>query len=324
MFVKRFARGSSWAVLLWALVSVPGASLAAGKQQSPKEAKVSVYISIINSQSQYVFKSYSSYTKQVADVNKGPTCNEIDPARLSPGSMSSSALDDYKSWKKALAKAPKLESDAAALDMVDALEQLYGPENEASEYYYQRKYKADACKRGIELHPLLMAGWTKYMKAEDTLRVFLDKYTDERDTAELVKTEKQYGKGLHYHQSKLMLQAKALVHLTDKPLDLATLKEQMALFEPLVTSAKELVAKEKKGKNAEGIYHGGYEQFVSAASQYGDTVKRLVNVLEEERADPKSAAKQPQRLQDSVKSSISAFNRLVDQSNKVMYTKAMK
>jgi len=321
------ARPSRWsqAILALSLCLAPVPAAAAANKPTPKEAKVGVYIAMINAESNHVFSNYAKYTKQVADLKKGPTCNESGVQHFVSG-MGPSAPERYAGYKKALAKAPKLEVDPAAQEMLAAIEQLYKPENEASEYYFKRKFKDDACKRGGELHRELMTGWTKYMKAEEAVRAFLDKYTDERDQTELGKTEKQYGKNLRYHHSKLMIDAKALVRLTDQSeLDVATLRTRLADFDATLTSARTVVEKEKQAKkNADALYQGGYEQFVSRANQFKDSVKELLRVLDEEAKDPKASTTMAQRRPNSVKALINGYNSLVEQSNKVLYSKTMK
>jgi hypothetical protein len=297
---------------------------AAGKAPTPKEAKVNTIIAMINSESNFVYKNYSGYTK-VINAKTGPTCKELDLQRMI-GGMGDSAPDRYKGYRKAFAKAPKLEVDAQVLDMLSAVEALYKPGNEASEYYFKREFTKDNCKRGIELHKDLIANWTKFIEAERVVRAFLDKYTDERDVEELAKTQKKYGKGLHYYHNKLMMDAKSLVRLTDaSPFDAAKMKTQLEAYDVAVGEAQALVKKEKEAKkNAEAIYQGGYQSFVDRASRYKDSIKELLRVVDEEAKDPKAAKTMPDRRKRSFENLITSYNGLVDQSNGVMYSKTMK
>lgn len=310
-----------------ALVSVPvfsGATAnAAGNKPSPSEAKVSTYIEIINSESEHVFSNYDRYTKRLKDVEKGPTCTELGPQSWVSG-MGPSAPERYAAWRKALGKKPKLEMDETVTSMLDAVEALYKPENEASEYYFQSKFKQDSCKRGQELHKDLMAGWTKYMRAEQALRVYLDKFTDERDQKELVDTQKKYGKAFHYYHRKLMIDAKALIRVADvKNPDLNAVREKLAAFEATLNEAKALDEKERKGKLGDALYQGGFEQMLTHAGWFKDATAELLRVADNEAKDPKAATRSNARP-NAMKNLVSSYNGLVDQSNKVMYSKAMK
>jgi len=312
------------AVLFASLASTAVEAHAAGKGPTAKEAKINAIIAMINSESNHVYKNYSTYKKIVVDP-RGPTCKELDLQRLVSG-MGDSAPERYAGYRKSFKKAPKLEIDEQALAMVAASEELYEPENEASSYYFKREYTKDDCKRGVELHSQLMGGWTKFIEAERNVRAFIDKYTDERDTAELAKTQKKYGKGLHFYHSKLMMDAKALVRLTDaSPLDAAKMKTQLDAYDVVVGEAQALVKKEKEAKkNADAIYQGGYQQFVDRASRYKDSIKELLRVLDEEAKDPKAAKTMPDRRKRSYENLVNSYNGLVDQSNRVMYSKTMK
>ncbi|MFZ5892581.1 MAG: DUF3829 domain-containing protein [Myxococcota bacterium] len=318
-------------VSAWMLVSALGLSgltwsgeaSAAGNKPTPKEERVSLYIQIINSESEHVFSNYDRYTKRLKDPQKGPTCTETGPQSWI-SSMGPSAPDRYKGWRKALSKKPKVEMDETAGEMLDALEALYEPGNEASEYFFKSKFKQDSCKRAGELHGVLMSGWTKYMRAEQAMRVFLDKYTDERDQKELVDTQKKYGKAFHYYHRKLMVDAKALIRVADRQdPDLAAVREKLAVFEPTLNEAKALDEKERKGKLRDALYQGGYEQMLTHAGWFRDATNEVIRVVENEAKDPKAASRTNARP-TAMKNLINSYNGLVEQSNKVMYSKAMK
>ncbi len=125
---------------------------------SAKDTKVNAYVDLINAWSNHVFEHRDDYAKWVADMKTGPTCKERNISSM--GGIGDSAKDDFKAYRKAIAKAPKLEADEAAVEMVSALEELFKVQNEAAEYY-RGKYRQDGCKRGKELHPLLVTAWNK-------------------------------------------------------------------------------------------------------------------------------------------------------------------
>lgn len=306
------------------LLVVTSASQAATPAQTPKQAKVSAYIEIINQESNHLLANYDGYTKRVKDLQAGPTCKETGGSQSWLSSMGPSAPERVAKYKKLLAKAPKLEADAAALEMVDALDGLYKPVAEASDYYFLSKFKKDDCKRGLELHPLLMAGWTKYIKAEQVVRAFLDKYTDERDAAELKDLQKKYGKALRYYHRKLMVDAKALIRVSDAaPPDPGLIRPVLATFTTTFDEATAVVNKEKKGKNANALYQGGYEQMLKNGGWFKDAVNEVLRVVDNEAKDPKAAARTSNRA-TAMKNLLTGYNGLVEQSNQTMYSKTMK
>ncbi len=313
------------ALLAWlcAVALLSGAASAQADKPSPKDLKISAFVEIINAESNHLYDNYERYTKRLVDVQKGPTCTEVGPQSWL-SSMGPSAPERIAGYRKALKKQPKLEIDPAVTEMLDALDALYKPVDEASEYFFLSKFNKDKCQRGRELHPLLMNGWTHYIAAEQKLRAFLDKYTDERDVKEIADAQKKFGKGLHFYHRKIMTEAKALIRSADsKQPDLGAVRGRLSTFEPTLSEAKAVVDKERKGKNADALYQGGYEQMLNYGEQFRDATKELVRVVESEAKDPKAAARSNSR-EISMKNLVISYNGLVEQSNKVMYSKSMK
>jgi hypothetical protein len=306
-----------------AVVFAASGARAAAPKQTPKEAKVGVYIEMINVESNHLLQNYEGYVKRIKDLQKGPTCKEFGPQSWL-SSMGPSAPERVATYRKGIAKQPKLEVDAAALDMADALAALYKPVEEASEYYFLSKFNQDSCKRGDELHPILMAAWTKYISAEHNVRAFLDKYTDERDSADLVIVQKKYGKALHYYQQKLMIDAKALIRAANvKAPDPAFVSPRLDTFSTTLSEASAVVAKGKQGKDADALYQGGYEQLITHAGWLKEAGERVVQVVKDETKDPKAAARTNSHA-SATENLITAYNGLVEQSNQTMYSKTMK
>jgi len=324
---ERNALRAKWVALVFggALALLSGLASAAGNKPTAKEQKVSVYIDIVNSESSHVVKAYSGYTKLLADPKKGPTCKENDVQRLSPGAMGDSAPDRYKGWRKALAKGPKLDPDAFAGEMLDALEALYAPGNEAATYYFENKYKTDGCKRGQELHPVLMANWTRYMQAEQKMREFLEKYTDERDAADLVSIQKKQGKALHYYHRKVMVDAKALIRVVDQQqFSLDAVRTSLAGYSTTLDEAKVVLDKAYAGKERDALYQGGYKHMIDTAFQLKNMADELIRAVETEAKEANSKMKSVGARDRAMKNFFTYYNQLVDNSNKVMYTKSMK
>jgi hypothetical protein len=308
-------------VLAVALLAQP----AEAKGPTPKEQKINAYVQIINGESGHVFETRKNYTAWVASMKTGPTCKETN--LRGPGSVGDSAPERWKKYRAALAKKPKLEADQAALEMVDALEALHKPQNEASEYYYKNLHTKDNCKKGQELHPLLVAGWTKFAQADRIVRGFVEKHQDETDVTELAGIEKKYGKRLRYFHRKLLLDGKFLVREADTQTkqatpDVAAIRGKLTPFAQTLDEAKALVATEKKGKNAEALYQGGYEQLLTRAGWYKDAVKELLRQLENPTKEKQNVV--DERRKRAVEQVIKSYNGMIEQSNGVGYTKNMK
>jgi hypothetical protein len=279
---------------------------------------------MLNDESNFVFDNQADYAKWV-DMKAGPTCKETNLRQ--PGMVGESAPDRYAHYRKELTKKPKLDADDAAMQMVEALEQLRQPVNEAADYYYTRKFNQDGCKRGKELHPVLVAGWAKYVEGDKVVRSFVEKFNDDRDAADLAEAQKKYGKGLHYNHTKLTIDGKATVRaveaqgLKEKP-DQTSIKEKLATFSQTLADAGAVVAKEKGGKNSDALYQGGYEQLLTTAGWFKDSVDSFLKELDREAADPKNARVDERKR--AFKAVIDAYNGMIKQSNDVEYSRSMK
>jgi hypothetical protein len=307
-----------------ALLAAP-ASHAKAKAPAGKDAKISTYVQIINTESNHVFDSRRHYAGWVSSMKTGPTCKER--GLRGPGSFGDSAPERFKKYRTALGKRPKLDADKAALQMVEALEELRTPQNEAAEYYYKNLHLKDDCKKGQELHPLLVQAWAKFVQADSELRGFVESYQDERDADELASTQKKYGKRLRYHHRKLMIDGKALVRETDarasqsKP-DVAAIRSKLSSFVQTLDDASALVAEEKKGKNSSALYQGGYEMLLKKATWYREAVDELLKQLETPRKE--AANDGDDRRRRVSEQMIQAYNAMIEESNGVGYTKSMK
>jgi hypothetical protein len=289
---------------------VAGSDALAAKP-TPKDAKVNAYVEIINSWSNYVFENRARYAGWVADMKAGPTCKELHIS--APSAVGDSAPETYKGYRKALGKKPKLDADDAALQMVTALEEMIKPVSDASEYYHGHAHLEDGCKRGKELHPVLLAAWAKYEEADRTVRAFVEKANDERQATELASAQKKYGKALHYYHLKLPMDGKVLVRAVEAAkADVGPVREALTAFSQTLTEVTAVVAKEKQGKNSEALYEGGYEQLVTRAGWFKDAVESLLKATGQD--DRSRAGKQV----------IGAYNDMIDQSNKTMFSKSMK
>src|SRR5258708_23887159 len=82
----------SAAALLLGLALVSLAHDASAAKPTAKEAKVNIYVEMLNSESKYIFDNRATYAKWV-DMKAGPTCHERGLRQ--PGSVGDSAPDRY-------------------------------------------------------------------------------------------------------------------------------------------------------------------------------------------------------------------------------------
>lgn len=300
-------------VLILALLLPLPASAKGDKGQ----AKIGVYVQILNQWSSYVFKNRSNYAAWVADYQTGPTCAER--GIRGPSAVGDSAPGTYAGLLKALAKKPKMDGDAPAIEMVKLLQAMIAPTKAASDYYHKNEHKKDGCNKGQQLHPVLVAAWDKYAAADRKLRDFVSNYNDQREAAELAKTAKKYGKKLRWHFSMMISQGKALIRAFDTPKpDAATITPLLDAFKGTVAAAMVLVDKADK-KDAQVLYQGGYKQYANHyAKQYIEAVQRALKALAD--PDPKRAP----AIERAIKQVYGDYNRMVDHGNKVLLSKKIK
>lgn len=308
-----------WSLIL-TLAFVTSAGVAHAKPDA-KQAKINVYVDVLNNWSSYVFKQRDDYFAWV-DRAKGPDC-KASKAR-GPSAIGDTARDQtFPGYLKALKKGPKLAADDAAIKMVTTLQALWQPTADASEYYFKRQWKADDCNKGRELHDALTKLWDEYLAAEREVRMFVVAYNDERQVAELATTAKKYGKKLRFHFLQTSHDAKLLIRTIDaatqtQPYDTAAVTDKLTAFSATLDATAALAEAQRKNRKVyDVLYQGGYTQFVTHAGWYRDAVKELAALL----ADPKA---KPERLGKAHDEAIRAYNAMVDAGNKVQLTKSIK
>ena len=187
-------------------------------------AKVNAYIDVINEQSQNLFSKRDIWSTKI-DRKVGPTCNEnltIDSALGPDGGI-------FDAYRKRLKAKPALPPDAAALKMVDAVEEVRNVEKRPGPHssYQPGGGKSEAwCTKLKEVYPLLMASFDKYAEGNHELRAYVDTFTDERDQRDSEAVLKKYGKHYRYEFSQLTLEGKAMVR---------GIREELAKPEPDAT-----------------------------------------------------------------------------------------
>ena len=314
-----FHRTLTLAVILSLGIGI-GAGVAHAKPD-PKQAKINLYVDILNNWSSYVYKQRDDYAAWV-DPAKGPDC-KASKARGPSAIGDTAKTTTFPGYLKGLKKGPKLASDAAAQKMVTTLIALWQPTSEASEYYYKRQWKDDDCKRGQELHATLTALWTEYAAADVEVRAFVVKYNDDREITQLATTTKKYGKKLRYHYEKVLIDGKALVRgldtaLAADPIDRAAIDAKLTEFVATLDATTKLVVDNRNNRKIyDVLYQGGYTQYVTRAGWYRDAVNELVKTL----ADPKA---KPAELAKDHDAATKAYNNMIDGANAVQLSKAIK
>lgn len=310
-----------WRGLGAALVLVLALASHAAAKPDAKQAKINTYVEILNTWSPAVFKARDGYATW-ANLDTGPTCKERNIRPI--GGFGTSAPATFAGYAKAAKKAPKLEVDAAVVRMLDALTALVEPTNEAAKYY-ARGYREDGCKRGQELHPLLVAGWKQYLEAERELRAFVVAYNDEVAIKALAAAKKKYGAKFRYHFEKLLIDGKALLREIDAQTqaptpDLAAIRARIATYAETHASVSALHDQAKPDKKLrDDLYQGGYSQLVRQADNLSRSSTRLVEALESPPGKPRARA-----LEQAHKQVIVDYNALIDAANKTRFSARIK
>lgn len=304
-----------------AVALVVGAAAPAQAKPDAKQAKINVYVDILNQWSSYVYKQRDDYAGWV-DLAKGPDCKSTK-AR-GPSAIGDTAKSTtFPGYLKALKKGPKLPVDAAAVTMVTTLQALWQPTFDASEYYYKRQWKDDDCKRGQALHAQLVELWTQYVAAEQQVRAFVVQYNDDRELAQHAATGKKYGKKLRYHYEQVLIDGKQLVRTLDAaleatPIDAAAITAKLDAFVASVDATNQLAESNRgNAKVYDVLYQGGYTQFVTRAGWFKDAVTELSKTI----ADPKA---KPAAIGHDHEEAVKAYNSMIDAANAIRLTPSIK
>lgn len=102
-------------------------------------------------------------------------------------------------------------TDAAALRMVDAVEELHNLGRGPGPYNSYQGKDGSWCKRLKEVFPQLLAIFQKYSAGEAEVRACVDRFTDERDERDAQAALKKYGKNYRYAFARLVLHGKIMM-----------------------------------------------------------------------------------------------------------------
>ncbi|MGN6105884.1 MAG: DUF3829 domain-containing protein [Kofleriaceae bacterium] len=298
------------------------ATAPASAKPDPTQEKINVYVEILNTWSPYVFKTYDGYAAWV-DMKAGPTCKErgIRP----PSGFGDSAPARFAGYEKAIRTKPKLEVDGTVTRMVEALQALVEPTQAAADYYQKRTFTSDGCKRGKELHPVLVAAWTAYLEGDRELRAFVGAYNDKVALEALAATKKKFGTKFRYHYEKLLIDGKALVREIDDQhaagtFDAAAIRSRLDAFTATHAAVEAMAEAAKNDKKLrDDLYQGGYVQFLRQAANLPGSTKELLARLE---APP---SKQREReLEQAHKQAITDYNGMIGAANRTRLSNRVK
>ena len=207
------------------------AASAAGRAQSIADLPEDKYKTLVEKTVFYnkaltaarvVQKSYDRYAAWV-DLKAGPTGKEkavdgivditgagqeiMDAGKTGPGMWP--PLPGVDGW---LLKLSKTAGDLAPMV------------KDASEYYAQKKYKADAAKHGQELHAKMMPMFAEFFNSELALRRELGVVLEEVEHRNLAQMEKEHGKNYDWHLRNFLFASKTLADLLPNHVDAAMIE----------------------------------------------------------------------------------------------------
>ena len=255
-------KGALASSALAAACLIPLASAGAQDKPGGLTQKINAYVGCINRLSERSYESRSRYQSWVG--KNGPTGRE----RIIYGTYT---IYDTADCKKNVAAAnlleprePELEAAAAAyVEAVVALEPLL---KEADNYYTQENYKDDKMAKGKALHPRLLAAWTAFASADQSLRGGIDGLQDKQAAARLVEIEAAEGKKARYHVEATLVRAKRLVRTfgATKP-DLSKITPALTEYEAIVKDTETFAEANKGGIGSSFV--GSAKSFLTSAKQ---------------------------------------------------------
>lgn len=196
--------------------------------------KLQPYIACINRLSE---RSLSSRERYLSWVNEktGPTGRE----RIIYGLYTIYDTKDCEAGvaKMAAEQPSARELEKAGAEYAGAVSVLYKLLEEANDYYDQGNYKDDKMAKGREMHPKLMAAYTRFAAADKALRAQVDELNDKVQVERLAAIEKAEGKSLNYFATDLMIKAKVLAraeNVDPKDFNLDKVNTAITAFEAVV------------------------------------------------------------------------------------------
>lgn len=266
------------------------------------------YVECINRSQSRAQQSYDRYLSWVSKA-AGPNCNERYITYGLYSLYDDSIEKCNQAAKRGAEGAPSLpELEKAAADLAKCNAELIPLVKKASDYYDQQDFKDDACAKGKEMHPQLIATFEKCFAAAKALGAGVDTLKAEADRREIAKLEAQ-GQSFRLHTLRLMLNSRELLKTLNtsgqgpivtkdvySPKSLEVEKNFQAL-DDYATAHKEELDKAFWGS-----------AFLSSAKEFNTAAKFLRRALDEGK-DPRSEAQ----------SFVEQYNRMIDDANNVRF-----
>jgi hypothetical protein len=266
------------------------------------------YVDCINRSQPRAEDSYNRYLSWVSKAS-GPNCNE---RYISYGLYS--LYDDSiekcnQAAKRGAEGAPSLpDLEKASADLAKCNAELIPLVKKAADYYDQQDFKDDACAKGKEMHPQLIATFERCFAAAKALGNGVDTLKAEADRREIAKLEQQ-GQSLRLHTLKLMLGARELLKTLNTsgqgPIVAKDVYGPKCLeVERTFQTLDEYAAAHKE--ELDKAFWGS--AFLSSAKEFNTAAKFLRRALDEGK-DPRSEAQ----------SFVDQYNRMVSDANNVRF-----
>ncbi|HEV2804388.1 MAG TPA: DUF3829 domain-containing protein [Chthoniobacterales bacterium] len=169
-----------------------------------------------------VQKSYDRYAAWV-DLKAGPTGKEkaidgIADIAAALQEIASAGANGPGMWP------PLPGVDGMAQKLAQTTASLAPVVKSASEYYAQKKYKADAAKHGQELHAQMLPMFEQFFVSEIGMRRELSVVLEDVERRNLARIEKEQGKNYEWHLRNFLFAAKTLADLLPNHVDAAMIE----------------------------------------------------------------------------------------------------
>jgi hypothetical protein len=180
--------------------------------------KTVLYTKAVNA-CRVVQKSYDRYAASI-DMKTGPTGKEKNVEGVLDVSSAAQEIGDAGS--KGSAMWPPLPNvDGSAQKLAQSVAALAPVVKNASEYYAQKKYKADAAKHGQELHAQMLPMFQQVFADELSLRRELNVVLEDVERRNLAQIEKEHGKNYDWQLRNFLNAAKTVADLLPNHADAA-------------------------------------------------------------------------------------------------------
>jgi hypothetical protein len=166
-----------------------------------------------------VQKSYDRYAAWV-DLKAGPTGKEkaidgIADIAAALQEIADAGANGPGMWP------PLPGLDGMAQKLAQTTASLAPVVKSASEYYAQKKYKADAAKHGQEVHAQMLPMFEQFFVSEMGMRRELSVVLEDVERRNLARIEKEQGKNYEWHLRNFLFAAKTLADLLPNHVDAA-------------------------------------------------------------------------------------------------------